>query len=513
MKELLVICLVFSGFFSFAIGIYALIKKEVKSALPFAMLMIACGIHALGYGFELFLNSEANVLFWVRVEYVGISFYPFLLAWIVYNQKNDESFRSSFTMLIFFSMSLTTFFLMQSNDLHHLYYKSIEVNFTQTINQVIFVKGPWYHVHTFITLIAFVYISFHMVTLFFKSEGIYKRKALNAILALGIPFLASLLYLVGLTPKGLDILPYTYAFVGLIWLLGAKTYGTGDLVPVTYKKIFEQISEGVVVLDENNRVVNFNSAAYKIFLPLHCISRGCNFDEIFQRLNIKNRSDEGEFFEIFDLNKTLKYHLKRSILNNKSHKQLGNILVFNDITKEAEAKEILTKFANQDALTGIHNRRYFFDLCENKLEFARKCCQKVSFVLMDIDFFKEVNDTYGHFAGDTVLKELSMICEKVLREDDLVGRYGGEEFAILIYNSSLDETYKIIERLRKSINEHQFFIDKQNYVHVTASFGIVHPDLTIESNLQDIFKKADKGLYQAKEQGRDCIVLYSEVSS
>lgn len=500
--------LIFTAFITLSIAIYAFTRREETSALPFATLMIACSIHAFGYAFEIYSISTNMVKFWVSFEYIGIALFPFLIIWMTYAQKSVSSVRATIVLLLAFSTSMTTFFLIQTNQFHHLYYKSMTIERINEFSRVIFEKGPWYHIHSIITLIAFVVLLSHHYEIYKSSNHVYKTKARISLISIIFPIIAGVLYMFNVIPNNMDLMPFAYAPIGLLWLISMLKYGIFELIPVTYKRIFEHIEEGVVVLDKNNIIVNYNNAAYQIFKNITKLSKGSNFKGILDQLIFReNRDYEGKIFSISHKQKEKNYQIKNTNLNGKKENHMGKILVINDISEELEANRILKTLATKDSLTGINNRRHFFDLCHNIIQSAKHEGKRISFVLMDIDYFKSVNDSYGHLVGDKILRELTKLCYNSLRDRDIIGRYGGEEFGILLYDTSIQETHHVIERIRMLISNHPFYVDDEESIHLTVSFGVYRPDLTKETDLNVIFKKADIGLYKAKENGRDRVVF------
>lgn len=170
---------------------------------------------------------------------------------------------------------------------------------------------------------------------------------------------------------------------------------------------------------------------------------------------------------------------------------------------------LLEQQANKDMLTGINNRRYFYE--QGELEIKRALRQKtpLALLMLDADHFKKVNDTYGHAAGDLVLKDLAKTVNTVLREIDLFGRIGGEEFAILLPSTCADQAFEVAERLRIRLAEHQVLLPENESIRFTVSIGLVmlKPN---EKDLDKLFKKTDLALYQAKAQGRNRVVIYDE---
>ncbi len=163
-----------------------------------------------------------------------------------------------------------------------------------------------------------------------------------------------------------------------------------------------------------------------------------------------------------------------------------------EVLKAKLETQKVEQLAYEDSLTGIANRRKILDVL-TQLEQSQ---ESFSIVLWDIDYFKKVNDSYGHDIGDAVLKGLAELARKHIRKQDYLARWGGEEFMFVLPNTKLEEAYQFTERFRQ-ILERQVFL---GVGHVTASFGVA--SFTDEA-LKDLLKRADKGLYKAKDAGRN----------
>ncbi|MBU1658006.1 GGDEF domain-containing protein [bacterium] len=167
-----------------------------------------------------------------------------------------------------------------------------------------------------------------------------------------------------------------------------------------------------------------------------------------------------------------------------------------ELKKEKEKFEILSQ---TDQLTGLHNRHHIKDIFNFEATQAKRYKTDISIIMMDIDFFKDINDSYGHNAGDQFLKEIAHILKTTLRESELIIRWGGEEFLIIVPKANLSKAKEIAERLRTKIEQH-FFI---NIEKRTASFGIA--DYKEDESFDALLVRADHALYDAKENGRNCV--------
>lgn len=159
----------------------------------------------------------------------------------------------------------------------------------------------------------------------------------------------------------------------------------------------------------------------------------------------------------------------------------------------------LVKMATTDTLTGIGNRRLFEEVFQAHQSLGDRFEVNLFLLLFDIDNFKSINDTFGHGVGDSVLKELARLVSKSIRKSDIFVRWGGEEFAILLRYSDPMAVMKVADQIRKRIDKNSF----ETIVHVTCSFGLT----SIEPNetLEEVFDRADKALYRAKGDGKNCV--------
>ena len=197
--------------------------------------------------------------------------------------------------------------------------------------------------------------------------------------------------------------------------------------------------------------------------------------------------------------------LANSLIRNDLNKNL--YLAVDKINTTAIKAEVLEKFAYTDTLTGLFNRRHFIELAQIPLEKSRRYGSKCYIMMMDLDFFKKVNDTYGHLAGDEVLANAAMVMKNTLRSYDILCRYGGEEFVVFVSETTRKAALHLAERIREAVAATPCIFNCIK-IPVTISIGMAasFPDCTIES----LIDKADKALYAAKEAGRNCVVLSND---
>jgi diguanylate cyclase (GGDEF)-like protein/PAS domain S-box-containing protein len=177
---------------------------------------------------------------------------------------------------------------------------------------------------------------------------------------------------------------------------------------------------------------------------------------------------------------------------------------FADITEQKLLEQELEHQARVDALTGVANRRHFMDEAEQGIALSRRYGHVLSLLMLDIDRFKLVNDTYGHHVGDIVLQALAEVCRRELRDVDVFGRIGGEEFAVLLPETGAERALRVAERLRQAVAAAAVRVEERSNVRFTVSIGVA--TLTDADGCVDtLLQRADQALYEAKESGRNAV--------
>lgn len=203
-------------------------------------------------------------------------------------------------------------------------------------------------------------------------------------------------------------------------------------------------------------------------------------------------------FFIEEVLKRLRLHIERKRMEQYLREE---------ILKRKHVEEKLRILATKDSLTGLNNRRHFFDIATREFDRHRRYGGNISIAMLDLDHFKRVNDTYGHKAGDQVLRFTAQLCVNSLRGVDVVGRYGGEEFVVLMPEVGKYEAALAAERLRKVIENGRIDIGGET-ISITASLGIASDYHNNSSSLEELLNCADEALFKAKEAGRNRVVIW-----
>ena len=276
-------------------------------------------------------------------------------------------------------------------------------------------------------------------------------------------------------------------------------------------KSLDRLSEGITIIDSDDKLVLFNTQAaeylgindldIKVGTSLHDIIKhredGKDVDSsslLLQQIDV-SREGKSQFFER-DIDGGRVLSVRASPIPGG-----GVITLYTDITERKAFEKRLIEMATRDELTGLINRREFFTLGHHEEQRAWREGHVVSVMMVDADYFKKINDTYGHATGDDVLRNLADNCRKIFRKTDVVGRYGGEEFSVILPGAQEEMAKIIAERLRKLFEESHVHTD-QGDVRYTVSIGIASASGK-DVNIEELLDRADRALYTAKAQGRN----------
>ncbi|WP_197478875.1 sensor domain-containing diguanylate cyclase [Marinomonas atlantica] len=302
----------------------------------------------------------------------------------------------------------------------------------------------------------------------------------------------------------------------LSWTLNDESIGLGSLKLYSSSDVvFERVWFGFVLI-ATTAIIKMTILfwlfiwAFDRFLAAPLKELMSQVDEVQSSQNISKRIHLSNT-EGYELNQ-LQRHMNRMLSAMSTDRQnlLDDEQAKRDWLEEAVAKrtedlQILNKklkyLATRDSLTDVLNRGSFFEAAQQRLLLSQQQTSTASFILLDLDFFKRINDTYGHFIGDKVLIQFTQILQSFLKESDLLGRVGGEEFAIFLPDTKLDAAFQLADEIRRAISETTLEIEGKTVTY-TVSLGVEssEPD---DQLIDDLFKRADLKLYGAKDKGRD----------
>ncbi|WP_035165840.1 diguanylate cyclase [Caloramator sp. ALD01] len=297
------------------------------------------------------------------------------------------------------------------------------------------------------------------------------------------------------------------------------------------KQITENLEEITFLMDVKTKGIIYTSNSAEKFtgIPIEAFYADSNIwlsciysedrDRVINRLQLIKLIDYFRYYNTYieefravDCKKQIKWvRLKCMPIKNEYNEPIRIVGIIQDITKEKndrneiiKAKQKAEKLAMFDYLTRVYNRRAFFVRAREEFSRAKRLKKPVAVILTDLDKFKTINDTYGHDVGDLVLKDFSKTIKSAVRKYDVVARFGGEEFVILLSGVDLEDAYRKAENLRRVIEQNRVYSKKFNlHINYTASFGVAAFEPRKDLALEDLITNADRALYKAKNSGRN----------
>ena len=442
--------------------------------------------------------------FWLDSTLLGAFIVPtaFLLFTLEYAQFQKLLKRPIILSLLI--EPVITFILLWTDPWHNLYFGGKRaLNTVRTLD-----VGPvaWANIY-YSYILIFISIIVLCITLY-GSIGIYRKQTSTILAAAIIPWMVHISFILNGGPlPDADITPFIFTVTALTIAFALMRFHFLDIVPIARSVLIENMSQGVIVLDRQKRVVDINPAAQKLIgvSAQSCIGQPVGF--LFQKwpdVIKKFRGINQTHAEVVLDSTHFDVHI--SPLLDHRNQNVGRLIVWHDIT---DLKQIQTKFeklAVTDMLTQIFNRRHLLDLAEMELKRAARTKSPLSLALIDIDHFKNINDKFGHPAGDQALITFAKICCENIREMDLFARFGGEEFALLMPETNCEQAYQVCERLCRIIAQSIIELDKHS-ASITISLGLTEME-SEQDTLELILRRADQALYDAKQSGRNRVISW-----
>jgi diguanylate cyclase (GGDEF)-like protein len=500
--------LMVAGMICLTVGILVLqTRRTASGALPLAVLLLGLSWWDLTYSLFWAKALAPYPNFWLYLTYVGAVIAPPALMLFAMQLSGFGHWLKPPLLLALGLESFLVLIALFTDSWHGLFFAGKQ---TQGIGMILN-GGPvfWMNVFYsyFLILIAFIVL----IRRFLQTTGIYKKQIGLVLIGAGFPWLNSFVFVLGFSPfPNADNTPLSFSIAGLAFTYALLRYSLLDILPIARHVLIENMSDGVIVVDAQNRLVDINPVAEQLLGGSKNSKIGEPVENVFSTWS-------GVVDAFYDVRETQTiipvgepphsyFDLKISPLYDDQHRFLGRLVVWRDITLLKKAQADLQEQAIRDALTGLYNRRYLDETLERELARAMREVQPMSFVMLDLDHFKSINDTFGHNQGDAVLQKLAALLLSHTRVDDIVCRYGGEEFLIVLPNVNAEIAFQIAERWRKSFVGLTMSPEPRE-IKVTLSCGI--SEFPTDGNIKDeLISIADQALYRAKQAGRNRVVIW-----
>ncbi|WP_242835743.1 histidine kinase N-terminal 7TM domain-containing protein [Clostridium sp. DL-VIII] len=322
------VVLVFIGYFSWK-----------KNKVYMSMCLLPVSIYEFGYGFEILSTSLEKVKFWIKVEYLGIAFLPVVWLMLALNFNGYEERLKKSTLKLFYIVPVITLIMNYTNDFHHLFYESLYMNNDGIFPIVEIVKGPFYWlniVYTYSSMLAGLII---FIFAYSKAVSIVRKQILLLIMAWIIPWISDIVYTLRLMPFNLDLCPVAFSFSGIISSYAILNFKLLKLAPIALEKVFSNMLDGVIILDSENNIVNFNDSSQNIISELKNIKAGDKkidevlkeYKEVLKALNSDSYNESLITIKNYDKLRYFKININN--IYRKNDEIIGKILIFNDVTE------------------------------------------------------------------------------------------------------------------------------------------------------------------------------------
>ena len=497
-------------------AVYAWRRRLVPGAWMLSLGLLAITGWLISSTFELIVNTDQSTVFIAKLSYLFILSAPIFLLGFALEYTGKQKWLSYPRFMLFWIIPTITFVLVQTNVIHGLiWFKYSVVPVNQDL-QILRISsyGSWFWIQATYNYSLIITGAIVISNQYLQSNTLYRKQMGWLILGAVAPLIFNLIYILRLIPTlKKDFSPLAFSFAGLAFAIGIFRHRLLDIMPIARNTIIENMEEGVIVLDTEGRMIDFNPVARRLLFSSEQELTGIGvpltdyFPTATPVLAKDDQKNRGFEFSI-ERNETKRlFEGKLSSLRDFQDKCLGYLLILQDVTEQKTLYQEIERLAVTDALTDINNRRHLFALGEKEIARAKRYKHPISLLIIDIDLFKEINDTHGHIAGDQILKQLSFSLKNTLRSIDIIGRYGGDEFIVILPEASLNTAHLTALRLCCTI-DNSTFSTEIGEIHFTLSIGLSsESDVTLNTDLYALLERADRALYLAKSRGRNQVAL------
>ncbi|HWQ29438.1 MAG TPA: diguanylate cyclase, partial [Negativicutes bacterium] len=484
------------------------LKSKSSYAKALGLLSIVLQVYLLGYLMEINSESLQTMIFWNKIQYFGIPFFPALWLMVSMLYTGRGRYLQGLGGFVIFAVPLTTFIVRMTNDWHHLYYTDIELQYFLGMKLMLLSKGPWYLVQTAYVLIILILCTLFYFQRYRKSIGYERMQFRLLLIGSVLPYIALILSTINIGEVGIDYTALMLPPCILLINLALTRYNFMEIKVLARDRVFEDGEAGLILLNRFYRIVDFNAASV-LFLKWFDVQI---IKEEQLELLLKDQKDlldcikgsEDNIFHLIVEGEARYVSVNVRYVQNEEEKA-GLLITLEDVTERELLKQRLIEMASIDELSGLNNRRRFREYAEAAFQRALRYHEHVSVLMLDIDYFKRINDSFGHLIGDDVIRTFSEMLSAAFRGTDIVGRMGGEEFAVVMLNSDAAKACQKAEHFRQAVEGRNMSFGQQQ-INVTVSIGVA--EFSEETpNLDALINRADSALYEAKRNGRNCTVI------
>jgi len=507
-------------------------QRSAPGSVALKGMLIGMFVWGFSYALSWAFVPLEHKIFWLKMMFFGMTTVPGLFLLFTLRITHRDEWITFRNYVLLFSEPFINILLVWFAP--GIIFKSIELMPGNEFAVIEIQRGIGFWVSTVYSYIVIFFSYYLLIVSYRQTNSFFKRQYALILAGSILPF--GLSFFTQITSShfnNLDMSAISFGFSGIVYAYAILRHRLMDLVPVARSRLIENMSDGVLVLDAQGRIVDINPAMNNFLDEEPAFFIGKNVSDI---ISIWNENMEHLLngmetrTELRLPNKPSRYlDLRVTPLHDDEQNLSGRLIIFRDVTDRKEVEKDLRhamdrmqtqlieigllqsqlrEQAIRDALTNLFNRRYLEETLERELARAAREVYPLCIVMMDIDHFKNVNDTYGHEAGDLVLKTLAETVIRQSRQGDFVCRFGGEEFVLVMPNITIEVAKERVNSLHKSISSLYIPFGRYN-LNITMSMGISWYPRHGETK-EDLLRGSDRALYIAKNSGRNRVCVYRE---
>lgn len=489
----------------FTVLFYAMRNLDIAGSKAYVLQILFVTIWSLGSLFEMLAATEQAMLLWRNIEQIGVFLLPVACVYFAVDYAGYDRFKKYLPLLCI--IPVIAILLIFTDSYTHLMRTGYSITYSSLFGNALSIRQTLLGV----LLVSYNYILVFiaLITLFFFSRQVAKSQRGQVLLVL---FATALVFILAFFKtaflEGTSInLPIVTIYLpgGLILFYNLYKNKFFQLSPIAREKMFDVIEIGIVVTHSNGVIADCNPFARQI---LHsCMNAPesllgmdiCNlFPAYPEWVQLLQGCSYGSLELEIPLSEACYIEIRVYPLQTNGGRSIGTVSLLRDVTQLRKQEQALRARAETDFLTSLMNRDSFLKQFHQLMRENSIQGMPVSVLMMDLDKFKMINDTYGHDAGDQVLKSIADVLRSTLRQGDAIARIGGDEFAAVLPNADQNQAAEIAERILCAASERMIALDAQTSVPLRLSIGIC--DNSGISSAEEMLKRADEAMYVAKSQ-------------
>jgi len=509
-----------------------ILRRSVPGSSRLGGILLSTFIWTAGYAMCWSLETLDEKIIWLKITYLGVVAVPTAFLVFILSIAHHDNWLTTRTLLALSIEPLVVLALVWFQPL--LFFAEISLEQKDGFAVLHLGRGIGFWINTVYSYSVILLALIILAASAWRANPLFRSQYVLILFAAIVPFTASIFTQISYRELAdLDMAPISFAISGILCVYAIFRYQFMDMLPIARERLIESMSDGVLVVDAKGRIVDINPVMQNILGEEPAALIGRNISEVINHWapNVDQLLDGFETSTEIKLDAKSSHYLDLRVTPLYNERQVlnGRLIVLRDVTDrkevEKDLRRAMDRLQNQlieigtlqsqlreqairDALTNIFNRRYLEETLERELARAEREVYPLSVIMMDLDYFKDVNDTYGHEAGDLVLKTLAETVKRQSRHGDFVCRYGGEEFVLVMPNVGLEIARQRADEIHLTINALNIPYGAFNLT-TTISMGVAgYPEHG--KTKEELLRAADRAMYIAKNTGRNRVVVYRE---